>query len=81
MYNLHSTSAKIFNRYKEDERLEKWNVDKTAFGYGTAFTYYIMSRLQGKVYVQLRQAEPEASTFYFALPADSLGIFRVSYGE
>jgi len=31
-----------------------------------------------KLYVQLREAEPQAPTFYFALPSDSLGVFRVS---
>lgn len=31
-----------------------------------------------KLYIQLKAAEPKAPTFYFALPADSLGVFRVS---
>jgi len=31
-----------------------------------------------RLYVQLREAEPKAPTFYFALPSDSLGVFRVS---
>jgi len=34
--------------------------------------------LLDKLYTQLREAEPKAPTFYFALPFDSLGVFRVS---
>ncbi|MDR1202101.1 MAG: PepSY domain-containing protein [Tannerellaceae bacterium] len=31
-----------------------------------------------KLYIQLREADPQAPTFYFSLPADSSGVFRVS---
>jgi uncharacterized iron-regulated membrane protein len=37
-----------------------------------------LPKLLDQLYVQLKKAEPEASTLYFALPADSSGIFRVS---
>lgn len=63
-YNLHSTSTKILNRFKEDERLEKLNVDKTEFGYGAAFTYYIISRLQGKVSYEHAFRLPESNEMF-----------------
>jgi outer membrane receptor protein involved in Fe transport len=64
MYNLHSISTKILDRFTEDERLEKLKVDKTEFGYGTALTYFIIPKLQAKLSYERAYRLPESNEIF-----------------
>lgn len=64
MYNLHSTSSKIENQFKEDQRLVKINVDKTNIGYGGAFTYFLLPKLQLKASYEHAYRLPENNEIF-----------------
>lgn len=64
MYSLHSTSVKIENRFKEDERLVDLTQDKTQFGYGAAFAYFIIPKLQGKISYEHAYRLPESNEMF-----------------
>ncbi len=64
MYNLHSTSTKILDRFTDDERLEKLTEDKTEFGYGAAFTYFIIPKLQAKLSYEHAYRLPESNEMF-----------------
>jgi len=64
MYNLNSTSSKILDRFTDKQRLEKVNVDKTEFGYGAAFTYFIIPKLQVKASYEHAYRLPESNEIF-----------------
>lgn len=64
MYNLNSTSTKILDRYTDDQRLEELDVNKTEFGYGAAFTYFIIPRLQVKASYEHAYRLPESNEMF-----------------
>ena len=64
MYNLNSTSTKILDRYTDDQRLEELDVNKTEFGYGAAFTYFIIPRLQVKASYEHAYRLPESNELF-----------------
>lgn len=64
MYNLHSSSYKILDRFTDDERLEKLSEDKTELGYGAAFTYFIIPKLQAKVSYEHAYRLPESNEMF-----------------
>ncbi len=49
LYNLSSTSYKVFDQFTSKERLEKVEDSKTNFGYGVAGTYFVLPKLQAKL--------------------------------
>lgn len=64
MYNLHSTSYKILDQFTDDERLEKLTENKTELGYGAAFTYFIIPKLQAKLSYEHAYRLPESNEMF-----------------
>lgn len=64
MYNLHSKSTKVFDQFTEDERIESLKVNKTNIGFGSAFTYFLLPKLQTKVSYEHAYRLPESSEMF-----------------
>lgn len=64
LYNLSSDSYKIFDQFTDDERLEKVSDSKTELGYGAAFTYFILPKLQAKVSYEHAYRLPESNEMF-----------------
>lgn len=64
MYNLHSTSTKILDRFTDNERLENLKENKMEIGYGAAFTYFILPKLQAKLSYEHAYRLPESNEMF-----------------
>jgi outer membrane receptor protein involved in Fe transport len=64
MYNFHSTSLKILDRFTDNERLEKLLMDNTNFGYGAAITFFILPKLQAKASYEHSYRLPESNEMF-----------------
>lgn len=64
MYNLHSTSYKIIDRFTDKERIEHLSEDKTNFGYGAALTYFVLPQLQLKGSYEHAYRLPESNEMF-----------------
>ena len=64
MYNLNSKSTKIFDRFTDDERIENLKVNKTNFGYGSAFSYFLLPKLQAKLSYEHAYRLPDSNEMF-----------------
>jgi len=64
LYNIHSTTFKRLDEYTENARLEKVKDDKTNVGYGAAFTYFILPKLQAKLSYEKAYRLPESTEMF-----------------
>lgn len=64
MYNLNSTSVKLVDRFTDDERLINLVEDKTEMGYGAAFTYFVLPKLQAKISYEHALRLPESNEIF-----------------
>ncbi|WP_051697937.1 TonB-dependent receptor [Prevotella sp. 10(H)] len=64
MYTTNSSTYKIENQYLSNQSLEKLTDSKTNFGYGAAFTYFILPKLQGKLSYEKAYRLPESSEMF-----------------
>lgn len=64
LYTTSSSTYKKENEYTAEERLVKVNDDKENFGYGAAFTYFILSKLQAKISYEKAYRLPEATEMF-----------------
>jgi outer membrane cobalamin receptor len=64
LYHLQSSSYKIKDQYKETQRLEKIADEKTDFGYGTAWTAFILPKLQAKLSYEHAYRLPESTEMF-----------------
>lgn len=64
MYNLNSKSTKIFDRFTDDERIEHLKVNKTEFGYGSAFSYFLLPKLQAKLSYEHAYRLPDSNEMF-----------------
>ncbi|MDR1023379.1 MAG: TonB-dependent receptor plug domain-containing protein [Prevotellaceae bacterium] len=64
LYHLQSASYKIKDQYKETQRLEKIADKKTDFGYGAAWTVFILPKLQAKLSYEHAYRLPESTEMF-----------------
>lgn len=64
LYSTNSSTYKIVNQYMTDERLDKVDDDKTNVGYGAAFTYFILPKLQAKFSYEKAYRLPESTEMF-----------------
>lgn len=64
LYATNSSTYKKVDEYTENERLEKVKDSKTNLGYGAAFTYFILSKLQTKLSYERAYRLPESTEMF-----------------
>ncbi len=64
LYHTESSTYKWINMYTKDQKLEKISDTKTNFGYGAAFTYFIIPKLQGKLSYEHAYRLPDSNEMF-----------------
>ena len=64
LYATNSSTYKKVDEYTENERLEKVKDSKTNLGYGAAFTYFVLPKLQAKLSYERAYRLPESTEMF-----------------